>query len=277
MENHLSRSRGALAILIGGLLLTAITVNASSPDAWKQHQQEVTAKCLTASGLRNAKPAGQIVGFSDDVGYDAMLIQGNYPQPHMNNQVGRSLCLFNRKTRQVHHSEADQFTAINESSQSRQKSYKSNRGFQFQYPEGYVVESKKIPDQVTRRAIEVIDLWTQRDHDRIQAGTFQNSELPANINVTVLQNPKRLPLKIWALQSNQFVSPKNFQSLSIANQTAISFSSTGLYEHETVVVPKPKSSEVVVISFAKLGIPQNDRAYQPAFQQILSTFKFTAQ
>lgn len=101
------RSKGLFALMIGGLLVTAIAVKASSPDAWKQHYQEVNASCLKVSNFRNAKPVGEIVSFSDDVGYDALLIQGNYPQPHMNNQVGKALCLFNRKTRRAYTSEVN--------------------------------------------------------------------------------------------------------------------------------------------------------------------------
>lgn len=43
--------------------------------------------------------------FSAMVEYDALLVRGNYPQQHMNNQVGQSLCLFNRQTRQAYVSE----------------------------------------------------------------------------------------------------------------------------------------------------------------------------
>lgn len=101
------RTQGLVAVIVGGSLFTAIAVKASSPDAWKQHYQEVTASCLKVSGLRNAKPVGKIIGFGDNVGYDALLVRGNYPQPHMNNQVGQSLCLFNRRTRQAYTSEAN--------------------------------------------------------------------------------------------------------------------------------------------------------------------------
>ncbi|NJR49814.1 MAG: hypothetical protein HC780_09870 [Leptolyngbyaceae cyanobacterium CSU_1_3] len=100
-------SKRLFALIVGGLLVTGITAEASSPDAWRQHSQEVTNRCIKVSGLRNAQPAGQIVSFGDNAGYDALLVRGNYPQPTMNNQVGQFLCLFDRRTRQAYTSEAN--------------------------------------------------------------------------------------------------------------------------------------------------------------------------
>jgi hypothetical protein len=103
----MNHSKSLLILAMGGVLLTAVAVKASSPDAWEQHYQEVTANCLKVSGLQNAEPAGEIISYSDDAGYDALLVRGNYPQPHMNNQVGQVLCLFNRQTRQAFATDAD--------------------------------------------------------------------------------------------------------------------------------------------------------------------------
>jgi hypothetical protein len=97
-----------LTIIVGNLLLVGSTATASSPDAWEQHYQEVTARCLEVSGLRNPQPVGDVITFPDDVGYDALLVRGHYPQPHMKNQVGQSLCLFNKRTREAYTTEANQ-------------------------------------------------------------------------------------------------------------------------------------------------------------------------
>jgi hypothetical protein len=72
---------------------------ASSDEAWAAHYQEVEASCLTRSGLRAPRAVGNISSFSDEVAYDALLIVGHYPQPHMKNAQSSVLCLFNRKTR----------------------------------------------------------------------------------------------------------------------------------------------------------------------------------
>jgi hypothetical protein len=47
------------------------------------------------------------VDFDDRVGYTAMIIQGHYPQPHMKNQRGRVLCLFEKRSRTAYISSAD--------------------------------------------------------------------------------------------------------------------------------------------------------------------------
>jgi len=94
----------------GGILLIGLCINnyvkASSPEAWKEHRKEVISSCIQASGLRNTKATGKIISFGDNVGYDALLIEGNYPQP--NNQSGKMLCLFNRGNRKVNVSPADE-------------------------------------------------------------------------------------------------------------------------------------------------------------------------
>jgi hypothetical protein len=80
---------------------------ASSPDAWASHKSEVIAKCSVASGLKDAKLVGELIEYDDSVGFTAALIAGIYPQPHMRNQPGRSLCLFDKRSRTAHAAPAD--------------------------------------------------------------------------------------------------------------------------------------------------------------------------
>lgn len=80
---------------------------ASSSDAWEEHFQEVKQQCLSATDLLKAKPVGEIMSFDDSVGFDALLIRGLYPQPHMNQQPGMVLCLFDRGTRKAYITTAD--------------------------------------------------------------------------------------------------------------------------------------------------------------------------
>jgi hypothetical protein len=86
-------------ILISMLMSFTTTAIASSDDAWQSYYEEVNAACLKNSGLREAKPVSNIVSFDDNVGYDALVIKGYYPQPHMKNARARVLCLFNKKTK----------------------------------------------------------------------------------------------------------------------------------------------------------------------------------
>ncbi|MBD2104823.1 hypothetical protein [Leptolyngbya sp. FACHB-261] len=96
-----------LVLVAGGLLLVGGVAEASSPEAWTQHEREVRSRCLALSGLRNAQAVGEIVGFDDRVGYDALLVRGNYAQAQMNNQTGQVLCLFDRRTRRAYISDAE--------------------------------------------------------------------------------------------------------------------------------------------------------------------------
>lgn len=60
-----------------------------------------------ASGLRQVRAVGQVLPFDDEVGYSALLLQGRYPQPHMQGRQGRELCLYRRATGKASVSEAD--------------------------------------------------------------------------------------------------------------------------------------------------------------------------
>jgi len=72
---------------------------ASSPDAWAEHETEVTAACLTASGLIDAKPHTKITTFSDEVGYDVLIVEGTTMGGEGKQGHQMAICLFNRATR----------------------------------------------------------------------------------------------------------------------------------------------------------------------------------
>ncbi|WP_426141128.1 hypothetical protein [Pseudomonas sp. DWP3-1-2] len=74
--------------------------NASSTDAWKALDKTVVDSCIKASQLKSVKPLGK-AGFDDSVGYEAMMLEGRYPQPHMKNQPGTELCLYNRHSKKA--------------------------------------------------------------------------------------------------------------------------------------------------------------------------------
>ena len=104
-------SRIRTAALCALLVLSASSgvtlAQASSPFAWSAHDREVASACTEASGLNKAAAAGQPMVFDDSLGMTALVVTGRYPQPHMKNQPGRVLCLFDRKTRQAHTTPAD--------------------------------------------------------------------------------------------------------------------------------------------------------------------------
>ncbi|MFZ5776172.1 MAG: hypothetical protein ACOY3Z_11875 [Thermodesulfobacteriota bacterium] len=98
-----------ICAVLAAILLSPGLVAASSPDEWVRHEKEMAAKCIKASGLKEARIVGENVLFGDEVGYHAAMVRGRYPQPHMENAVGHVLCLFNIKTREAQCGEANQW------------------------------------------------------------------------------------------------------------------------------------------------------------------------
>lgn len=88
-------------VLLATLGTLAFQAQAASPDAWRELDKAMTAGCLKASQLKDSKVVGTAARFDDRVGYDALILQGRYPQKHMKNQAGTELCLYNRKARQA--------------------------------------------------------------------------------------------------------------------------------------------------------------------------------
>ncbi|MBX8497499.1 hypothetical protein [Pseudomonas cichorii] len=91
------------------IILWAIAglANAATPQAWNALDKAMLDSCLKASQLKDSKPVGSNALFDDRVGYSALLLQGRYPQKHMNNRKGTELCLYNRKSREASVTEWD--------------------------------------------------------------------------------------------------------------------------------------------------------------------------
>ena len=87
--------------------MLSVAAYGDAPEARPAHEKEVVSACVAASNLRRAKPGGSLVEFDDRVGVTALIVEGRYPQPHMKNERGRVLCLFDRKTRTATVSDAD--------------------------------------------------------------------------------------------------------------------------------------------------------------------------
>lgn len=85
-------------LLLVSLALGTGLAQASSPQAWQQLDKARLSACLKASQLKEVKVAGQAARFDDRVGYDAVLLQGRYPQKFMNNRKGQELCLYHRQS-----------------------------------------------------------------------------------------------------------------------------------------------------------------------------------
>ncbi|MHA6197240.1 hypothetical protein ACX3YG_23035 [Pseudomonas wadenswilerensis] len=79
------------------LLLLAPLAHASSDQAWAEHDQQLLKACSAASQLKDVRALGKSAEFDDRSGYSALLLQGRYPQKHMNNRKGSELCLYDRR------------------------------------------------------------------------------------------------------------------------------------------------------------------------------------
>ncbi|MEB0044899.1 MULTISPECIES: hypothetical protein [unclassified Pseudomonas] len=97
------------AITLTVLCLSALApqAQASSPEAWAAYDSTVLASCTQASALKNAQPVGSAAQFDDQIGYTALLLQGQYPQKHLKGQQGTELCLYNKKTKTAYVTEWD--------------------------------------------------------------------------------------------------------------------------------------------------------------------------
>jgi hypothetical protein len=92
-------------------LILAAPAFASSDQAWAENARAGRAACIKAANLLRPTVSA-VVGFSDTVGRDAMLVRGTYPQRHMKGAKGTMLCLYRRSTRSAEAQEAKGWTAL---------------------------------------------------------------------------------------------------------------------------------------------------------------------
>ncbi|WP_016953491.1 hypothetical protein [Anabaena sp. PCC 7108] len=121
----------------------------------------------------------------------------------------------------------------------------------------------------------VIDLWNKKHAQKIKAGAYEGgAEYPANAQVRVYYNPRRLSLQNWVKQSQDFAAPKKFSNVKIAGQNALQFESSGLYENKHTVLINPKNSNIIVISLSQIGSGNDDAIYRKGYQQVLQSLRF---
>lgn len=106
--------RCTASVLGLAVLVAALPVRASSPQAWAAYGQQVQKACLSASGLRNPRPAGERVDLPGpaDALTSALLVEGTYPQPHMAGRRGLELCLYDARSKRARVAEADRLHTV---------------------------------------------------------------------------------------------------------------------------------------------------------------------
>ena len=90
----------ASTTLAAAVFLTAAASFASTPDKWAKVDATSQIACLKAAGLTGAQ-AGSPIRFSDNIMFDARVVEGTWPQPHMKGAKARMLCLYNRKNKRA--------------------------------------------------------------------------------------------------------------------------------------------------------------------------------
>lgn len=94
--------------ILGSTIIGLNAAEASSPEAWEKHYNQVISSCTKASNLLNAQAVGKVMLIDD---YSALLVSGKYSQAHMKNKTGYMLCLYNRGTNKVSVGEANEMVS----------------------------------------------------------------------------------------------------------------------------------------------------------------------
>jgi hypothetical protein len=151
-----------------------------------------------------------------------------------------------------------------------------NFGFQFNYSlDEFVVNESKInwgTEEDKNRT--VINIWTQKHAQAIQSGFYeQGTEYPANVQITVESAPQK-SLREWIEQSDRFVMSEELKNTTIAEQAAIVFQSTGLYENQNIAFTSPDGYLVFVITLSQINSGDEDTPYKQVFEEVKNSFIF---
>ncbi|RCL29471.1 hypothetical protein C6A77_01940 [Pseudomonas sp. AFG_SD02_1510_Pfu_092] len=92
------------SLLISCALVSGVA-QASSSQAWNEQRQQMLKACLAASQFKDPHARSKPAEFDDQVGMSALLIEGVYPQKHMQQRSGTKLCLYDRRQQRAFVSE----------------------------------------------------------------------------------------------------------------------------------------------------------------------------
>lgn len=73
------------------------TALASSPEAWKLYDRQVRSACVAASGHTAVRARGSRLDLPS-LRLSSLLLEGRYPQAHMNGSLGLELCVFEQRS-----------------------------------------------------------------------------------------------------------------------------------------------------------------------------------
>lgn len=145
--------------------------------------------------------------------------------------------------------------------------YTSNTGgLSFKYPSNYKVEARS--DAYEGEPISVMTLIDEK------IVVPEQSDGPTAISIIVLPNTKKLPLDAWVKTksiSNFNLSPdKKLSSTTVAGESAISYTHTGLYESDAVAVTH--GDKIYLFS---VGWADSTAVIRTDFQKLLQSVTFS--
>lgn len=143
--------------------------------------------------------------------------------------------------------------------------YLSDRfGFRTLFPSGYIITpSETKPSTKPALPLQVLELWQQADFMKRDS----LPETPPIIHITVYNNFKPLPLTYWKGE----LSRKDDQPLTVAGQTAIAYTSTGLYDSDHVLF---RSRDARYVFRITVGYTDAKAPIRHTFQELLASFTF---
>lgn len=139
----------------------------------------------------------------------------------------------------------------------------------------FVVDSKiATPRNPDGSPLTAVDIWTHKHAQKIRVGAYAGgTEYPANVQLAVYSNNRRLPLRTWIQQSNQFSATREFRTAKIAGQIGTKFKSSGLYENDHAAFVNPENGRIFVITYSKTGYGNDDATYERAYQQVINSIR----
>ena len=91
-----------------GLALGITPTQASSPAAWSAYDAKVRAACRAASRLTQMRVRGERLDLPGP-GLSLLVLEGRYPQPHMQGKQGLEICVFEKSSGKASVEEADRW------------------------------------------------------------------------------------------------------------------------------------------------------------------------
>jgi len=146
------------------------------------------------------------------------------------------------------------------------------RGISFSYPDRYILEEKDLGSP--QRTLYSIVLTEDTEENRfLREGTSPAREGPVSITITSYQNDlDHYDVERWMTStsySNFKLSPGTYTEASVGGERALSYSWSGLYEADTLVVARPDYVHAFTVTYTA-----PDEGIRKDFESLMKTVVF---